>query len=99
MACFVCVFATERSESETRRAIVLGLLAAAAILVRYVGMSLLAALALDALLAPPGAVAGTNAQWRARARRVLLATAIPIAALGTWALSRPKTGFFFAHGF
>ncbi|HVT39261.1 MAG TPA: hypothetical protein VHE78_09470 [Gemmatimonadaceae bacterium] len=90
LACFVCVFASERYESETRRAIILSALAATAVLVRYVGVSLVAALALEALLASPGSAAGTSAQWRLRARRAMVATVIPIAALGAWVFSRPR---------
>jgi hypothetical protein len=90
LACFVCVFATERNTSDPRRTIVLGALAGAAVLVRYVGASLVAASALDALLAPVGAAAGANALWRVRVRRVLVATAIPVASLAAWVLSRPR---------
>ena len=69
-----------------RGTIVLGALAAAAVLVRYAGASLAAALVLDALLAT------RDASWRARIRRVALVGVIPAAALGAWALSRPTTG-------
>jgi hypothetical protein len=61
-------------------------LAAATVLVRYAGASLAVALVLDALLA------ARDASWRERIRRVALAGVIPAAALGAWALSRPKTG-------
>lgn len=72
-------------ERSTRRTILLGVLAAATLLVRYAGASLTAALVLDALLAT------RDASWRERIRRVALAGVIPAVTLGAWALSRPKT--------
>ena len=88
---FAGVLATEREGRETRRALSLGALAAAAVLVRYVGASLVAALVLDALIAPlaVGAVGGRG-RWFLRIRRAALAAAIPTVALGTWILTRPR---------
>jgi hypothetical protein len=90
---FVGVLAGERSGRETRRALLLGAIAAAATLVRYAGASLVAALVLDALIAPLDAAAATGAtavRWRARIRRASIAAALPVIALGAWALTRPR---------
>lgn len=73
-------------ERSPRGTLVLGVLAAATALVRYAGASLAVALVFDALLAT------RDASWRERIRRVALAGVIPAAAVGAWALSRPKTG-------
>jgi hypothetical protein len=93
---FVWQLARERS---SQRTIALGVIAAAAALVRYAGISLVGAAILDALLA--GWLAAPTDNDDARAARIrraltgaltgaLTAAALPIALLAAWTLSRPK---------
>jgi hypothetical protein len=89
---FVWQLARERS---SQRTIALGVIAAAAGLVRYAGISLVGAAILDALLAGSLAVPTDNDDAiSARIRRALtgaLSTAaLPLALLAAWTLSRPK---------
>jgi hypothetical protein len=96
LACFTGVLARERGANGTRRALVLGALAAAAMLVRYAGASLVAAVVFDALVSsvPPDANdSGLDAgvHWRERIRRAAIAAAIPVIALGAWMLTRPRS--------
>jgi hypothetical protein len=96
LACFVGVLARERGANGTRRALVLGALAAAATLVRYAGASLVAAAVFDAFVSsvPPDAnESGPDAgvHWRERVRRAAIAAAIPVIALGAWMLTRPRS--------
>lgn len=89
---FIWQLARPRSSSRT---ITLGVLAAAAALVRYAGISLVGAAMLDALLAG-WLAAPTDGEDSSAAviRRALTAAAttatLPFALLATWALSRPK---------
>jgi hypothetical protein len=94
LACFVGVLARERGANGTRRALVLGALAAAATLVRYAGASLVAAAVFDAFVssAPPDADESepdAGVYWRERIGRAVVAAALPAIALGAWMLTRP----------
>ena len=89
---FIWQLARERS---AQRTIALGVIAAAAALVRYAGLSLVGAAILDALLAGWITASATNDDAPAtRTRRALsgaIATAaLPLALLAAWTLSRPK---------
>jgi hypothetical protein len=83
-ACFTCVLATPGDRRETPRALLLGGLAAAAALVRYAGVSLAMALVVDTILA------STGSAWRTRVRRVAVAAALPVLALGAWTITRQR---------
>ena len=94
LTCFVGVLAGDPSKRRTRRTLVLGALAAAAILVRYAGVSLLAVLALEGFIAAPeAALTGRSAGFRvlARARSVAVAVALPVVLLAAWAFTRPRS--------
>jgi hypothetical protein len=89
---FVWQLARERSSQRTTA---LGVIAAAAALVRYAGISLVGAAILDALLAGwLAAPTDSDDSVAARVRRALIGAAttaaLPLALLAAWTLSRPK---------
>lgn len=88
--------------THTRRALILGVIAAAAAMVRYAGLAFVAAAVLDALLAPR--IEGEHPL--ARLRRAAMAGMIPVLTLALWTVSQSKpaegatireTGFY-VHG-
>lgn len=93
---FVWQLARERSSQRSlQRTIALGVIAAAAALVRYAGISLVGAAILDALLAGWLSVSlNGDDSATARTRRAMIGAAktaaLPLALLGAWTLSRPK---------
>jgi hypothetical protein len=94
LVCFTGVLASERGATATRRAYVLGALAAAATLVRYAGAALIAAAVFDAFVssAPPDANESepdAGVHWRERVGRAVVAAALPAIALGAWIITRP----------
>ncbi len=96
LALFVWQLARPRSSLRlSSRTIALGVISAAAALVRYAGISLVGAALLDALLAAWLAVPTDGDDSTAtRMRRAVIALAttavLPFALLATWTLSRPK---------
>ncbi|MCX5768113.1 MAG: hypothetical protein NTZ43_12915 [Gemmatimonadetes bacterium] len=95
LALFTCfVWQLARPRGAPGRTAALGLLGAAAALVRYAGASLIGAALLDAWIGDMwmgGADTRERPSLIERTRRSLLAMVLPVAALGAWALSRPKT--------
>ena len=77
------------------RTITLGVLAAAATLVRYAGVSLVGAVLIDAWLGDAWMGSRSTRErpsLATRARRTAVALAIPLGALGCWLLLTPRSG-------
>lgn len=77
------------------RTIALGVLAAAAALVRYAGVSLVGAVLIDAWLGDAwlgSAATRERPSLADRARRTAVALAIPVGALACWSLLKPRSG-------
>jgi hypothetical protein len=87
LALFTWRLASASDGNDAKRTIALGTIAAAAALVRYAGVSLVLALAVDAWWTVSGPLRAT---WRQRARRAVVSVEVPVVLLGIWVLTRPR---------
>lgn len=101
------VWQLTRPRSASGRTVTLGVLAAAAALVRYAGVSLVGAVLIDAWLGDAwmGSVSTRERPLLAtRARRTAVALVMPVGTLVCWALLKPRSGdirrfAFYGNGF
>jgi hypothetical protein len=88
LAVFTWLMSRERRGVDTQRSLLLGALAAAATLTRYAGVSLVAAVVIEAWWNADGSRTPT---WKQRAKRALIAAEVPAFVLAIWVFTRPHS--------
>src|SRR5665213_765452 len=88
LAVFTWLMSRERRGADTKRTLLLGALAVAATLIRYAGISLVAAVVVEAWWAVDGKWADT---WKQRAKRAMIAAELPAFLLAVWMFTRPHS--------